>query len=75
MEWGIVTEGMLLKIKKHDGSDAMVIDSKHVRYEGAKMTFNGWGRKVTNWSSICIYDFAETESGKLCRNFVNIKLN
>jgi hypothetical protein len=63
MEWGIVQKGMILSIKNYDVSEAVVQDAKTVRFKDENMTFNDWGQKVTDWSSICIYDWATTSDG------------
>lgn len=43
---------------KPDGSKATLLDSKHVDFNGEKMTINDWGCKVTGWKSIRIYVYA-----------------
>jgi hypothetical protein len=64
MEWGIVAPGNKLVIKGYPDSQAEVVDSKDVRFKGETMSYNEWGQKVTGWSAICIYDWAETPTGK-----------
>ncbi len=63
-EWGLVKSGDKLSIKNQKNSEAIVNDSKSVNFENKNMSFNEWGQKVTGWSSICIYDWAETELGR-----------
>jgi hypothetical protein len=58
IEWGILHPGDSLTINGFDKSDATVIDAKTVNFAGKTVTFNEWGREVTGWSSICIYDWA-----------------
>jgi hypothetical protein len=58
IEWGIVHPGDQLTLNGFEQSDATVIDAKTVKFRGKQMTFNEWGREVTGWSSICIYDWA-----------------
>lgn len=60
-EWGIVRPGDILRIKKYDNSEAKVVDHKSVEYKGERLSYNKWGQKVTNWSSICIYEWAFSE--------------
>lgn len=47
-------------------SIAKLLDARHVEYNNKKMTLNEWGRLVTGWKSICIYEysarFGETET-------------
>jgi len=57
-EWGILKSGDRLEIKNREHSEAIVVDSKTVTYNNENMTYNAWGVKVTEWSSICIYDWA-----------------
>jgi hypothetical protein len=58
MDWGILKAGDTLKIKDRDGSEADVIDEKYVKFKGEKLSYNDWGKKVTGWSTIGIYDWA-----------------
>ncbi|MFV3012787.1 hypothetical protein ACLD43_14860 [Clostridium botulinum] len=56
-EWGIIKSGDAVVIKNRDNSEATVIDSKYVDFKGEKLTFNKWGQKATEWSSIRINDW------------------
>ena len=47
----------LLITVKPDGSEAKLLDSKYVDYNGQKMTLNEWGCLVTGWTSIRIYSY------------------
>ena len=59
IEYGLVTPGDTLYITCNpDGSDATLVDSKYVDYNGEKLTLNEWGCKVTGWRSIRIYAYA-----------------
>ena len=64
IEWGIVSPGDQLKVRNFKNSDATVIDAKTVNFKGTPVRFNEWGQEVTGWSSIDIYDWAETQSGQ-----------
>jgi hypothetical protein len=57
-EWGILTPGDILTIKDREDSEAEVVDAKQVRFKGDLLTYNQWGKSVTGWSSICIYEWA-----------------
>lgn len=57
-EWEIIKAGDSVVIKNVDNSEATVIDSKYVDFNGEKLTFNKWGQNVTGWSSIRIYCWA-----------------
>lgn len=63
-EWGILKKGDKLSIRNHDKSEAEVVDAREVMFNGEQLTYNQWGQKVTDWSSICIYDWAVREDGK-----------
>ncbi len=59
IESGLVKMGDVLYITlKPDESKAILLDSKHVEFNGKKMTLNDWGCKVTGWKSIRIYAYA-----------------
>lgn len=59
IEYGIVAPGDKLYITcRADDSEATLLDSKHVDYNGEKMTLNEWGCKVTGWRSIRIYAYS-----------------
>lgn len=64
LEWGIIKLGDKLSIKNQENSEATVNDAKSVNFQNENMSFNEWGQKVTGWSSICIYNWAETEAKK-----------
>jgi len=49
--------GDLLSIRGYAGSDAKVVDSKHVRFKGEVLTYNQWGQRVTGHSTN-IYQYA-----------------
>jgi len=65
MEWGLVKPGDVLTIWKYPDSDAVVVDSKTVRFKDRVLSYNEWGCEVTGWSSINIYDWATALNGKL----------
>lgn len=57
-EWEIIKAGDSVVIKNVDSSEATVIDTKYVDFNGEKLTFNKWGQKITGWSTIRIYCWA-----------------
>jgi hypothetical protein len=57
-EWKLLKNGDKLKIKNFENSEATAIDAETVDYNGKKMKYNSWGKTVTGWSSICIYEWA-----------------
>lgn len=56
-EWGVIKCEDTVVIKNFDNSDATVIDTKNVEYNGQKLTFNQWGEKVTGWSALSVYEW------------------
>jgi CxxC motif-containing protein len=56
-EWGIIKAGDMVVIKNFDNSEAAVIDTKNVEYNGQKLSFNQWGEKVTGWSALSVYEW------------------
>lgn len=61
-DWKLLKSGDHLEIKNFEKSEATVIDSKTVDFNGQKVSFNEWGQTVTGWSSICIYEWAILKS-------------
>ncbi len=57
MEWDLISIGDTVHIKNHPNEKAVVLDANYVEYNGKKMTFNQWGKIITSWSSICIYEW------------------
>jgi len=57
-EWKLLKNGDKLKIKNFENSEATAIDAETVDYNCKKMKYNSWGKTVTGWSSICIYEWA-----------------
>jgi len=56
-EWKIVAPGDRIWIRDHEAESAEMIDQMYVSFEDQKMKYNDWGRKVTGWSSINIYEW------------------
>jgi len=68
--------GDKLTIKNHEASEAEVIDAKQVRFRDDILTYNQWGKPVTGWSSIRIYEWAaHPQSGKTLDDMREEKLN
>ena len=65
LEWEVIKPGQVLEIKGYVDSSAVVKTSKLVEYKGDEITFNEWGKRVTKWTTINIYEWAKVvESGK-----------
>jgi hypothetical protein len=61
---GLLRAGMRLRLRNYPGHDAFVHDAKNVSYQGKVMTYNAWGSQVSD-SSICIYDYAQLDDGRI----------
>lgn len=64
LERGLLHVGMILTIRGKSGSEAKILDGKHVEFRGERMTFNQWGQTVTGWVSIQIYAWAMLPDGR-----------
>ena len=63
-EWQLIKAGDSLEIKDFESSEAIIVDETFVRFNGEKISYNNWGKKVTGWSSISIYEWAVLSSTK-----------
>jgi hypothetical protein len=63
-EWELIKGGESIEIKTFDSSEAIIIDDTFVRFNGEEISYNNWGKKVTGWSSINIYEWAMLSSIK-----------
>jgi hypothetical protein len=64
-EWGILKAGDILSIADQLNSEAEVLSTTQVRFQGEAMSYNEWGQRVTGWSSLNIYSYAvHQESSK-----------
>lgn len=57
--------GMHLTIKNHSESESTVVDGSHVNFRGSIMKFNEWGKHITGWRSIDIYEHVLLSDGRL----------
>lgn len=65
LERGLITPGVRLKIRGRPNSEATVVDGRHVEFGGELMSYNDWGCRVTGWTAIQIYEWAEMPDGRL----------
>ncbi|MEG5063308.1 hypothetical protein QUB33_06760 [Microcoleus sp. B3-A4] len=63
-EWELIKAGDSIEIKDFESSEAIMIDPTLVRFKGEEISYNSWGKKVTGWSSINIYEWAVLSSTK-----------
>jgi len=63
-EWQLIKAGDSIEIKYFESSEAIIIDQAFVRFDGEEVSYNNWGKKVTGWSSINIYEWAVRSSTK-----------
>ncbi|MEG4072245.1 hypothetical protein QUA30_06095 [Microcoleus sp. Pol14C2] len=61
-EWELIKAGDSIEIKEFESSEAIIIDDTFVRFNGEEISYNNWGKKVTGWSSISIYEWAVLSS-------------
>ena len=59
--WKIVNPGDKVYIKGHPAEKAEAIDAKTVKFDGQALSYNEWGKKVTGWSVINIYEWTLLE--------------
>lgn len=64
LEWGVVKPGDRVYIRNFPDKAATIVDHVHVSYNGQDMRLNAWGREVTGWSSMNIYDWAVEETSQ-----------
>lgn len=62
---GLLRVGMRLRLRSYPGHEAFVHDERSVTYRGQVMTYNAWGSLASNRSSICIYEHAALDDGRL----------
>lgn len=63
MEWELISKDATVLIKNYPGSSATVLDDKYVMHQGNKMTYNEWGKSVTGWSAMSVYEWIVVEGG------------
>lgn len=54
-EWHLITQGDKIYVKDREAQVATALDKNYVCFEGQKLTYNDWGKKVTGWSGINVY--------------------
>ncbi len=54
LEWGVVKEGDLLKVKDHDAV-AKLLKNGNIEVDNIEKSLQQWLREVTNWSSVQTY--------------------
>ncbi|MEG4028169.1 MULTISPECIES: hypothetical protein [unclassified Microcoleus] len=63
-DWELIKAGDSIEIKEFESSEAIIIDPTFVIFKGEEISYNNWGKKVTGWSSINIYEWARLSSIK-----------
>ncbi|AFZ09398.1 hypothetical protein Osc7112_5140 [Oscillatoria nigro-viridis PCC 7112] len=61
-EWELIKAGDSIEIKYFESSEAIIVDPTFVVFNGEEISYNNWGKKVTGWSSISIYEWAVLSS-------------
>lgn len=63
--WGLLAPNSQVYISGQQNQPATIIDETYVDFQGKKLTFNEWGRAVTKWSAINIYEWTvDATTGK-----------
>lgn len=58
IEFGLIKKGEKIYLTPNpEESIAILLDEKHVEFNGEKITLNEWGCRVTGWKSIRIYAY------------------
>lgn len=65
LERGLIKVGDRLRLRNHPGHEAYVHDGKNVIYRGKVMTYCAWGCEASGRKSICIYEHALLDDGRL----------
>ncbi|PAE37599.1 hypothetical protein [Bacillus sp. 7884-1] len=60
-EWGIMQANQEIYIKKYPEQKAKVVDENTVIYQNETMSYNDFGKKVTGWSSLSVYEWLVVE--------------
>lgn len=58
IEWGIVAPGDTITIRSVPNSTAEIVSDKRVRFQGEDMGYNEWGKAVTGWTAINVYEWS-----------------
>lgn len=61
-EWNLIKVNDEIYIPIEPDETATVVNHKSVKYQGKIISFNDWGRKVTGWSAINIYEWTYLKS-------------
>lgn len=64
IEQGLVKPGDRICVISHPDETATIVDGKHVKYKGEKMSMNVFGCKVTGWTAIQSYAVMKLVGGK-----------
>lgn len=57
INWKLIAEGDIVYIRNYESESAEIIDHTYVKYKEEKMKYNEWGKKLTSWSAINIYEW------------------
>lgn len=64
IEQGLVKPGDKICVISHPNEVATIIDGRHVAYNDEIMSMNGFGCKITGWSTINSYAYMKIVNGK-----------
>lgn len=76
-EFGYLRAGMVVQVSSIVGSDAVIVSTTKVNYNGQELSFNAWGKLVTGWPSISLFSNCRIKHGptfdELRRQLMNKK--
>jgi len=61
----LLRSGEILRIRGREGTEAELQSDGSVKFGDQKLSANQWGRRVTKFSAIQIYSYAENQKGEL----------
>ena len=57
LAWGLITPGAEVFIRTKPLDVAEIVDGKSVKYQGQNLTYGAWGKQLTGWSAINVYEW------------------
>jgi hypothetical protein len=61
MEWRLIKPKDTVRIKNFSESEAVVMDDKTVNFQGKTLSYYEWGKNVTGWSAMSVYEWIIVE--------------
>jgi len=64
LKWNLVAPGDRLYIKGYKSEVAEIVNHVYVKYKQQELKYNDWGKRITGWSAINIYECTIHEKKK-----------